>query len=273
MLPTIVLLFFFGQQQQYFAQNYTAIVPKIVQPKHESLDFLFVPKYRNLSGNDVYSDVLNHSKQQPHGDKDGRYTNVHETAHGIHNELRQKYKPLLKKSVNGFYCLDSKCVIVDDPNIKIRHVQRYIPEVLRSSRYKLYLEDQLVYWDDVPTYILDEWNSYVLGAECAVDDFKRNRQLEKTNAVSGALEFGIYSTALAMAVKENDPVFWETNTQFKGFIKYNLIRSERAFSAGADVPEFRNKEQDRLQQALLNHKDAEPIRQFLKTEFDGIFVD
>lgn len=272
MFPAILFFLCFGQPQ-YFSTDYTPIIPVIVRPQHESLDLISIPKYRNLMGGDVYSDVLNHSKQKPHGDKDGRYTNVHETAHGIHNELRRIYKPLLKKSVNGFYCLNGKCAIIEDPNIKIRHVQRYIPEVLRSSRYKLYLVEQLMYWDDTPTYILDEWNCYVLGAECAVDDSKNNKSLEKTNAVSGALEFSIYATALAIAVKENDPVFWETNIQFKSFIKYNLIRSERAFSAGADVPEFRNSEQDRLQQALLNHPDSKPIREFLKTEFDGIFVD
>lgn len=273
MFSTVLFLLFFGQQQYYFASDYSPIVPKVVQPKHESLDLLTIPKYRDYFGNDVYSDVLSHSKQKPHGDHDGRYTNVHETAHGIHSELRAKFKPLLKRSVNGFYCLNGKVAIVDDPNIKIRHVQRYIPEVLRSSRYKLYLEDQLIYWDDVPTYLLDEWNCYVLGAECAVNDFENHMKLEKTNAVSGALEFSIYAAALSIAVKEHDPLFWETNNQFKSFIKYNLIRSEKVFNAGAYIPEFRNKEQERLQQALLNHKDAEPIRQFLKTEFDGIFVD
>lgn len=273
MFLTTLFLLLFGQQQYYFAQNYSPIIPKVVQPKHESLDLLTIPKYRDYPDNDVYSDVLSHSKQKPHGDKDGRYTNVHETAHGIHSELRQKYKPLLKKSINGFYCLNGKVAIIEDPNIKIRHVQKYIPHVLKSSRYKLYLEDQLVYWDDVPTYLLDEWTCYILGAECAVDDFKKKRELEKTNAVSGALEFSIYVTALAIAVKEHDPLFWETNSQFKSFIKYNLIRSEQAFSAGVRVPEFSNKEQDRLRTALLKDKDAEPIREFLKTEFDGIFVD
>lgn len=273
MFSTVLFLLFFNQQQNYFASNYTPIVPRVIQPKHGSLNFLTISKYRNYNINDVYSDVLSHSKQKPHGDHDGRYTNVHETAHSIHNELRTKFKPLFKRSINGFYCLNGKVVLVDDPNIKIRHVQKYIPKVLRSVRYKLYLIDQLAHWDDTPTYILDEWNCYVLGAECAVDDFKNNKRLEKTNAVSGALEFSIYATALAIAVRDNDPLFWKNNNQFKAFIKYNLIRSERAFSAGADIPEFHNKEQDRLQQALLNHPDAEPIREFLKTEFDGIFVD
>jgi len=239
----------------------------------EGIEFISVPKYRSIDSGCVYADVLNHSKQKPHGDQDGRYTNVHETAHGIHNELRNHYRSIIKSPINVLYCLNGKAVIVDDPNIKMRHVSPYVPEVLRSSRFKLYLVKQLEYWDDTPTYIFDEWTCYVLGAECAVDDSRRGRTLEKTNAVSGALEFSIYSVAFAMAVKEHDPLFWKNNSHFKAFIKYNLIRSERVFNAGAGVPEFRNSEQDRLQQALLKDKDAEPIRQFLKNEFDGIFVD
>ena len=239
----------------------------------EGIEFITVPKYRSIDSGCVYADVLNHSKQKPHGDQDGRYTNVHETAHGIHNELRNHYRSIIKSPINVLYCLNGKAVIVDDPNIKMRHVSPYVPEVLRSSRFKLYLVKQLEYWDDTPTYIFDEWTCYVLGAECAVDDSRRGRTLEKTNAVSGALEFSIYSVAFAMAVKDHDPFFWKNNSHFKAFIKYNLIRSEKVFSAGADIPEFRNKEQDRLQQALLKDKDAEAIRQFLKTEFDGIFVD
>lgn len=239
----------------------------------EGIEFITVPKYRSIDSGCVYADVLNHSKQKPHGDQDGRYTNVHETAHGIHNELRNHYRSIIKSPINVLYCLNGKAVIVDDPNIKMRHVSPYVPEVLRSSRFKLYLVKQLEYWDDTPTYIFDEWTCYVLGAECAVDDSRRGRTLEKTNAVSGALEFSIYSVAFAMAVKEHDPLFWKNNSHFKAFIKYNLIRSERVFNAGAGVPEFRNSEQDRLQQALLKDKDAEPIRQFLKNEFDGIFVD
>ena len=239
----------------------------------EGIEFITVPKYRSIDSGCVYADVLNHSKQKPHGDQDGRYTNVHETAHGIHNELRNHYRSIIKSPINVLYCLNGKAVIVDDPNIKMRHVSPYVPEVLRSSRFKLYLVKQLEYWDDTPTYIFDEWTCYILGAECAVDDSRRGRTLEKTNAVSGALEFSIYSVAFAMAVKDHDPFFWKNNSHFKAFIKYNLIRSEKVFSAGADIPEFRNKEQDRLQQALLKDKDAEAIRQFLKTEFDGIFVD
>jgi hypothetical protein len=249
------------------------IVPEIQKPKKQSLSFVSVSEYRCLTPESVYCDVLNHSKQEPYGDKLGRYTNVHETAHGIHNELRNEYKTLLKRPVNVFYCLNGKAIVLPEPNIKIRHISKYIPKILRSSRYQLYLVDQTQYWDDVPLYILDEWNCYVLGGECAIDDLKKKVELEKTNAVSGCLEFSIYAVALAMAVKENDTIYWKSNDQFKGFIKYNLIRAERVFGAGSGVPEFYNKEQDRLYDALLNHPDAKELRDFLKSEFDGIFVD
>jgi len=139
-----------------------------------ALDFISVPKYGSINSECVYADVLNHCKQSHHGDQDGRYTNVHETAHGIHNELRNIYRKNLKTSVNVFYCLNGKGVIVKDPNIKMRHINRYVPTNLRSSRYKVYLVDQVKYWDDTPTYNLDEWNCFILGASCSVDDYSSN---------------------------------------------------------------------------------------------------
>ena len=246
------------------------IVPDSKEP---SLEFIKLPKYRSLDSNSIYSDVLSHSKQKPYGDKHGRYTNVHETAHGIHSELRNEHQSLFDYPINAFYCLDGKAVILPEPKIKLRHVSKYIPEILRSYRHKTYLIEQLKYWDDQPTYLLDEWSCYLLGSECAVDDHSNNMPLEKTDAISGSLEFSIYSIALAISIKEHDANYWENTPQFKEFVKYNLVRSEKVFNTGCDIPAFQYKEQDRLREALLNHPDAEPIRTFLKTEFDGIFVD
>jgi hypothetical protein len=260
--PVSFILFFF-----LFGQANSSV-------ENHGINFIHVNRYKQHKEYSIYNDVLSHTKNEPHGDKDGRYTNVHETAHSIHNELRFQYRKLFhNRSFNVLYCLNDKAVIIEDPNIRIRHVQRYIPNILRSSRYKIYLVEQLQYWDETPTYLLDEWNCYILGAECAVDDSNKKIPLEKTNAVSGALEFSIYCTALAMAVQENDPIFWETNTQFKSFIKYSLIRSEKVFGAGSVVPEFHNKEQTRLLNDLLNHPDSGQMRDFLKREFDGIFVE
>jgi hypothetical protein len=240
------------------------------------LEFIDVSKYRNIAepSYSIYNDVLSHSRELPFGNHNGRYTNVHETAHSIHNELRNTYKALLKNNkLNVIYLLDSQAAIVYDPNISIKMIQPYVNPSLRSTRYRLYLEKQTEFWNDYPTYILDEWNCYILGAECAIDDFLQNKPLEKTNAISGALEFSIYTLAMCLAIKDHDPLYWESHNQFKALVRYNLIRSDRVIRLGFDLPEFQYREQDRLRATLLKHEDSEPIRHLLKTEFDSILLD
>ena len=241
-----------------------------------TLEFIDVSKYRNIeeSNYSIYADVLSHSRELPFGNQHGRYTSVHETAHSIHNELRNEYKILLKNNkLNVIYLLNSQAAIVHDPNITIEMVQPYVSPSLRSMRYKLYLEKQLEFWNHYPTYLLDEWNCYILGAECAVDDFLQKKPLEKTNAISGALEFSIYTLAMCLAIQDHDPVYWKSHTQFKALVRYNLMRSERVLRLGSDIPEFQYREQDRLRAVLLRHEEAEPMRRLLKTEFDAILLD
>jgi hypothetical protein len=249
-----------------------APIPLPPKPDNKGIDFISVSEYRSRVENSVYSDVLSHSRQKPHGNQDGRYTNVHETAHGIHNELRNEYSLLLKTKINGFYCLDGKAVIVKEPPMEMRHCIPYIPQTLRSSRYKLYFTQQIQHWNNTPTYILDEWNCYLLGAECAIDDFRQKKPLETTNAVSGCFEFAIYSVAMCMAIKDINPEYWKTHYEFKEFIRYCLIRTERAFGSGLSVVEFYNTEQNRLYEAFLRDPSAGSMREFLKTEFAGVLV-
>lgn len=249
-----------------------APIPVPPKPDHKGIDFITVSQYRSMVETSVYSDVLSHSRQNPHGNQDGRYTNVHETAHGIHNELRNEYSSLLKTKINGFYCLNGKAVILKEPPIQMRHSISYIPKIVRSSRYKLYFTEQIQYWNDTPTYILDEWNCYLLGAECAIDDFHQNKPLEKTNAVSGCFEFAIYSVAMCMAIKEISPEYWQSHYEFKEFVRYCLIRTERAFGSGLSVVQFHNAEQIRLHKAFLTDPSVASMRKFLKIEFDGVLI-
>jgi hypothetical protein len=238
------------------------------------LEIIDVSRYRKIQENSVYGDVLSHSRSIPYGDQHGRYTNVHETAHSIHNELRNEYKKLLKNNrLNAIYLLNSQAALVSDPHISIKNIQPYIVLPLRSTRYKLYFEKQLIFWNEYPTYILDEWNCYILGAECAVDDFLQKKPIEKTNILSGALEFSIYSLAMCLTIKDHDPDYWKSNTQFKSLIKYNLMRSNRVLELGRDIPEFHYNEQNRLRAILLKSDEAAPIRHLLKTEFDAILLD
>jgi len=120
-----------------------------------------VPKNHNIDDSTVYNDVTSRQKD-PFGDSAGRHINVHETAHGIHSDLRNEYQKKLRYKCNAFYCLKGKAVILKDPNITIKNVTKYIPSNLKSYRYQLYFVDQLKNWNDMPTYILDEWTAYIL---------------------------------------------------------------------------------------------------------------
>lgn len=229
-------------------------------------------KHRNLLPNDIiYNEILSYSKQKPFGDEHGRSTNVHETVHGINNELRNFYKTKLKKQINAFYAGAGKSIVIKDPSLTLRDIIPYIPSVLRGYRYNLYFVKQIGDWNDVPTYPMDEWSAYIAGAECAVDDFDRKIPIEKSDYVSGSLEFSIYCTSLALAVKNKDPEYWKNHEQFKNAMQYFLIKSERIFFKGKK--QFPLLEQDRLLEDLRNHPDAKELRDFLLSEFQGIFVD
>lgn len=230
-------------------------------------------KYHDIQpDNMVYSQVLSYSKNKGFGDKDGRSTNIHETVHMINNSLRNTYKNKLHKNVNGFYADTGKGIIIENPpNVTMRDVIPYIPKILRGYRYELYFVKQLGDWNEVPTYPMDEWAAYIAGAECALDDINNGISLPKSDYVSGALEFSIYCTALAIAVQEKNTLYWNTNEQFKNAIKYFLIKSEKVVAEGSNI--FSSEKQDLLLYHLRNHNDAQKIRDFLLIEFEGIFVD
>ena len=214
----------------------------------------------------VYHDVTSHFNTS-FGDKHGRSTNVHETAHDIHARERNKRFESVGKC-NAFYCLNGRIVVLKDPKLTVRQI--LVPSVLRSYRYKLYFEDQLVYWDEKPTYPLEEWSSYILGGECAVEDHDMGLPAEKSDAVSGCLEFSIYSVATAMAVKKLDSKYWDSEPNFKRFIRFNLGRAEKTFFKGRDT--FKSERQESLLKTLRTHEDATEIRNFMVKEFGEFFL-
>lgn len=221
----------------------------------------------------VYNDVLSHSPTAPFGNEHGRSTNVHETAHGIHSYLRNKYNASLGKRVNGFYVLQGRGVIVEEPNIRKSQINKFVPEILRSYRFDTYLQKQEA-WDDTPLYIYDEWVAYVLGGRCNVDDVKQGNHKEGwKDGVSGCLGFSIYAIATAMAVHEHDPEYWENNKQFKDFTIWMLRESYETFLSGRNMEEFRWQKQEDLLNNFLTSSEAEPMRKFVKEHLDGIWMD
>lgn len=239
------------------------IIPKFVQ----------VLIHRQVSDkNAIYADIMMHSKDSPYGDKDGRSTNAHETTHGINSEVRNEYFLKLKKKVNAFYCLDGRAVIVEEPNMKKSQVDKFIPAVLRSYRYNLYIVGQKD-WDDTPTYLCDEWSAYVNGGICCVQDAKDGNASEGNfDGVSGCLDFSIYTMALCMAIKEHDPSYWKENLQFRSFVIWEMKRAEATFREGRAIPQFKNEQQETLLKEFLTNPAAEAMRKFVKEELEGIWL-
>jgi|688.fasta_scaffold02596_10 hypothetical protein len=235
-------------------------------------DFVDIPLIRQIDDAGIYQDVISHSVEAPFGNDNGRSTNVHESAHGIHATYRNMYTSSLKERHNALYCLNGKIALVKELDFLLSNVKDNIPPSLRSYRFKLYFSDQLKYWNDRPTYVLDEWTAYICGGESSIDDYARKIKVDTgTDEVSGCLDFSIYSIALYITAKQRAREHLEQNPQLKRIIYYNLERASKAFFEGRFI--FKSKKQEELYDNLLNSEDAEEIRKCLKEEFDSFFLN
>lgn len=210
----------------------------------------------------IHNDVMSHCEKPSKGN--GRYTDVHETSHFISSALRKG-----RMGYNGFYILDNNAVIVKEPPTTIGEVAEYVPSNLRGYRYKLYFVEQRRYWDEQPLYIMEEWNCYILGGICAVDDYNNKRELERTDAVSGMFEFLVYSTALAMCIQDKCPEYWKLNNNFKEFFQNRLDISSRVFKIGREVPQFVSLSSDKLYQTWHNSDEGKEFQNFIDDNFSN----
>lgn len=165
----------------------------------------------------------------------------------ISSELRTK------PGINGFYIGDGVDVILEEPGIKLADVADSVPQDLRGWRFPLYMVDMRRYWNDQPLYVLDELNAYTWGARVAVD----GPPVERTDAVSGCLEFSVYSVALCEAIKKGDPEYWgdERGDALREYLRVCLNLAADAFEIGKDVPEFKSQRQDEFVAALGGRPD------------------
>lgn len=148
-------------------------------------------------------------------------THGHETTHGINSYIRNV---LGKPGQNGFYCLDNKMLILNEPKCSISDI--VIPESLRGSRYDLYLIKQQRDWNDAPLYIFDEWVAYINGADVDINQLDEGKEVTKsTDGNNAPLEFSMYGLGVAYAVEKKDPKFLKDNVAFKEFLAFNIKRS------------------------------------------------
>jgi hypothetical protein len=190
-------------------------------------------------------------------------TASHETSHGIHAHLRN-YEAPSAIGWNAFYVLDNRAAFVKEPAMRKSDIKSRLPAVLRGSRYQLYLVEQTA-WDDSPLYVFDEWNSYVNGAEVAVQQVQSGLWTGAwQDAVMGPLEFTAYAIATAKAVAEIDPAYFASNLQFKRFTAWNIQRAMALYSLGSVMTQFEWNTQEEYATKLRTHADVEALRQFAR---------
>lgn len=200
-----------------------------------------------------------------------KITHGHETTHGINSDIRNNRAGGIGK--NGFYLLGSKGVILDEPNMRKSAVAQYVPRSLQGSRYNLYIVGQTA-WDDMPTYVFDEWVAYANGSAVGIDLVERGLwRYGWRDGVAGTLEFVVYGLATAMAVEARAPQYWASNTQFREFVAWHARRSMQLFRKGAGMNDFKYDVQDRYYESLKSSADAEAMRAFIKRVYGQQYYD
>jgi hypothetical protein len=211
----------------------------------------------------VLGDVESHLPTQygtQYRDPD-KATWAHETTHGINSHVRNNLGGAGHK--NGFYVLEDRAIVLDEPNITKSSVRDFIPQGMRGSRYDLYLNQQQAFERD-PLYILDEWTSYTNGTIAGVDLAKAGKWMDGGRDVAaGPMEFTGYAMALGAAVEKQDPEYFRNNKQFRDFLGWQGMRAMNAFRDAMAVPDFRVAAQLQLLDNFRSSAEAAPLRDFV----------
>lgn len=224
-------------------------------------------KTNRIQEDGYYGEIMNRSPTSILEHERG--TNAHESIHFINAE----YSNLTFGKQRAFYITGEKRVYyTSQPKLLKDDVKEFVPNSLRGSRYKTYLE-QAAGWNNIPTYIMDEWVAYIGGGMVALEDYENKRNRDISDRVCGALEFSVYSIALCMAIQEKDPDFWNENKDFRDFVKSMLTKSYDVFYRGRYVKDFYSLSQEQILGSLQSSDDAEDMRQFLRQWFDGIWLE
>ncbi len=217
----------------------------------------------------IMTDVIQHlplSYGNTYYDSD-KITYTHETTHGINSHLRNNFNDTGSRA-NGFYVPGNRAAIVVEPNMRKSDANAYVPQSLRGSRYSLYMAGSQA-WDDTPLYIFDEWIAYINGGDAGVELVQQGLwSAGWRDGVAGQLEFTVYALALAMAARDRDPAYFESNVQFREFLAFNVKRSMSSFRVGAELSQFTWDTQDIYYETFKNDPSAEPMRAFCR-EFFG----
>lgn len=224
-------------------------------------------KQNRIQEDGYYGEIINRSPTAILEHERG--TNAHESIHFINAE----YSNLTLGKKRAFYITGERRVFyTSQPKLLKNDVKDFVPNSVRGSRFKTYLE-QANDWNNIPTYIMDEWVAYIGGGMVALEDYENKRNRDISDRVCGALEFSVYSVALCMAIEKKDKAFWNERKDFREFVSYMLQKSQDVFYRGRYVKDFYSTSQEQILGALQSSDDAEDMRQFLREWFGGIWLE
>jgi len=243
------------------AQNTTDPVPtKYVEP--EWIEEKPLRKVENLGR--VLSDIESHMpKGHIYTDPD-YITWGHETTHGIHSRLRNKYSRkstymldeglkatcISLDKINCFYVLENRAIVLKEPKTTITVARPYVPLSLRGPVWHLYMHSSA--WDHYPLYIFDEWVAYCNGS--AVRHDLKIKQRSET--VTYALELNVYAMAILeagfKAEKTSDP-------KLRNFFMWNTERTMELYRKNGPT-----EVQKAYLKRLRTSEDAEDLRRFVR---------
>lgn len=137
----------------------------------------------------------------PYGYAGQDYGGPHETTHLLNSQLRNQAGP----GWQACYVMRGRAALLREPaGITLTDVAHAVPAAKRGPRYDLYLVQQAKYWNDTPSYVLDELAAYTNGWECYT---KTGDTGNAQNSHDCAIEFIGYATVLADLIAAKDPSY------------------------------------------------------------------
>jgi hypothetical protein len=235
------------------------VAPARIEPKW--IEHKPVRNVGDSSMGKVLADIESHMPAGHIYRDNDQVTWAHETTNGINSNVRNQNSG--GKKVNGFYCLENRAVVLEEPPTTIRAVAQLVPPSLRGGTYNLYLVSQAGSWNNEPLYLFDEWVAYTNGSEAGLDLDKKGlwRGCQRSDTIAYALEFNVYSTCVAMALKG------QTDPEIKTFLKWNIERVMGLYQTAKSQPKFTGSEQDGYLAKMRTSSDAEEFRTFARSYF------
>lgn len=191
---------------------------------------------------------------------------------GIDGHLRTYVNPYGASGKNavGVYVTKDRMAFVLEPAIKLAKVLPYVPPSLRGALFADSMQNATQDWNDTPTYVLDEWTTYVNAAEVAVELGTSGAwTAPRSGAVDGALEFTIYVLALVQAVDDLAGATYADTTQLHEFVAWNAERALGLYAAGAALPVFASSSGAALAAGWKSNADAAGLRNFARKIYGG----